>query len=109
MNKPSLKEALEDPRAGPRPISIEEYRRRNSTPRQPTSTIQQAAKKEKTGKEVRFRRDIREAVQDWFWAQNKEARVAASVRINRLKTERKIYRQNKLRQKKMLAQERTQK
>lgn len=109
MKEIGLEEALKDPRAGPRPISLDEYRRRNPAPHQIIETPGQPQKKEKTGVEARFRREIKEAIRSWVLAPTQEARIAASRKIDQLKQDRRNYRNQKLKQKKMLAKKGAQK
>lgn len=92
----TLEEALRDPKVGPRPISIEEYRRRHihpSTPAQKPAPVPQ--KKQRSGSEAHFQRKLQEAQYELFLAGTREARRLVGHKINRIKMERKNYRQKK--------------
>lgn len=92
--KAQLERALGDPTVGPRPITIEEYRRRqaakNSTPIIPPEV--RPVKKLRSGVEAYFQRRLQEAQRALVLASNKEEKRLASQWINELKMQRTNYR-----------------
>lgn len=92
---PDLRLALEDPKAGPRPITLEEYRRRQSTRRPQEAPTQPQPKKQKSGSEAYFKRRLQEAQRELVFARTKEAKRLADKHIQEIKTERTNYRKKK--------------
>lgn len=92
-----LQEALKDPTAGPRPISLEEYRRRqvNRVAAQRNQAEQQVVKKPRSGKEPEFQRQLQAAQRELILAATKEDKRLASQRINKIKMDRRNYRHQK--------------
>lgn len=92
-----LKEALRDPAAGPRPITLEEYRARQraDATRQPETTLAEQTPKKRTGAEARFKRDIGETRRRLLLAAGRPERTTIVKELQRLYNARKQYRREK--------------
>lgn len=92
-----LQSALENPTAGPRPLTIEEYRRRlaKNPSREPQPIQRVKEKKIRTGVEAKFRERLLDAQRELVLAGNKEARKLANHKIAKIKAQRQSYRREK--------------
>lgn len=98
--KVQLEEALHNPRAGPRPISLDEYRARRKVPKEPVvpaPTPADQPTKYRTGVEAKFRRAIEEVRRRLLTAVGKEERLRVSRELQRIHSERLKYRREKKR------------
>lgn len=92
-----LQSALQNPTAGPRPLTIEEYRRRQgkNPPKEPQPIQKVKEKKIRTGFEAKFVQRLLEAQRELILAGDKEAKRLANHRIVKIKAERQSYRREK--------------